>query len=965
MHYFVLSLVLVSGLFLQGCAPDVPEKTPEKTLDESAIEQSQQVDSSWYQSSGDNASAVDVLKSPADDRNYRYLTLENGLKVLLVSDPDADKAAASLSIDVGSFENPADRDGLAHFLEHMLFLGTDKYPEAGEYQAFLSEHGGTFNAYTSLEETNYFFDVDAQYLTATLDRFSRFFVAPLFNAEYVDRERHAVDSEYQLKIKDDSRREWDVLRELTNPEHPFSKFSVGSLDSLANPPENPVRDDLLAFYQKFYSASQMNLVVLGREPLDTLQQAVTERFTPVPAHKVDLPKTETPLFARPLPIKVQMQPEKELRYISFNFPLPTLEQDWRLKPMEYLGHLLGHEGEGSLLASLKARNLAEGLSAGVVYDSRHGALFSVQVNLTPEGVEAQDVVTGDFFRWLELIKTEGIEPWRYQEVARLAEQDFRFAEKMPPMRYVSALATGLHIYSPGDVLRASALYSAYDGDKIAAYGKHLNASNVAIMLVAPGVATEQQSKFYRTPFKVSSLDAATLAAKNPDQTAFNLPKPNPYIAEKLALKTPTVAMDKPAQQNGNLWFYQDSQFNTPKGYFEARVTLPAMNNLERRVMVDFLLALARDQLAAEAYPAMLAGLGFDLAPWENGYSLTTTGYSDKQALLLARMANAIAKPDWDVARVARVKDSMVRALRNTSKEWPLRQLFSRLPPLVKNDWLPTEKADALEKISLDQLQNFQRELVAGAEGRYYAGGNFSQDDAKALVAAVAEPLGLNKEVASSATVRNLVRSEQLPATYFYVDHDDSAALLYVQGDSDDLAERATFALLSNILSAPFYSTLRTEKQLGYAVGSTIAPMQRVPGALFYVQSPKVNAEALREEINGFLKGFEAKIEALSDDDLARYRQSVLATVEEKPRNINELAARHLESLNLGYSAFDFRPQLVAALNNIGREQLKTAYRRVMVGERAGLWLLTTEDKAVGSGAPLAEKYVEGEFSYPD
>src|SRR5690606_2626772 len=127
-------------------------------------------------------------------------------------------------------------------------------------QAFLTEHGGAFNAYTSLEETNYFFDIDPAYLVPTLDRFSRFFVAPLFNEEYVDRERHAVDSEYQLKIKDDSRREWDVLRELANPEHPFSLFSVGSLETLKNSEEDPVREDLIAFYEKYYTASRMNLV---------------------------------------------------------------------------------------------------------------------------------------------------------------------------------------------------------------------------------------------------------------------------------------------------------------------------------------------------------------------------------------------------------------------------------------------------------------------------------------------------------------------------------------------------------------------------------------------------------------------------------------------------------------------------------------------------------------------------------
>src|SRR5690606_4911268 len=136
-------------------------------------------------------------KSPNDRREYRAVVLDNGLKVLLVSDPQTDKAAASLDVDVGSGSDPLAYSGLTHFLEHMLFLGTEKYPRAGEYQEFIGSHGGGHNAYTAYENTNYYFDIDKGWLEEALDRFSQFFIAPLFTPEYVDRERNAVHSEYQ------------------------------------------------------------------------------------------------------------------------------------------------------------------------------------------------------------------------------------------------------------------------------------------------------------------------------------------------------------------------------------------------------------------------------------------------------------------------------------------------------------------------------------------------------------------------------------------------------------------------------------------------------------------------------------------------------------------------------------------------------------------------------------------------
>jgi len=127
-----------------------------------------------------------IITSDNDRRAYRYVELPNQLRVLLISSPAIDKAAAALDVNVGSRQDPVDRQGLAHFLEHMLFLGTDKYPDADAYQDFISAHGGSHNAFTAFEHTNYFFDIDATQLEPALDRFSRFFVAPLFSADYVD-----------------------------------------------------------------------------------------------------------------------------------------------------------------------------------------------------------------------------------------------------------------------------------------------------------------------------------------------------------------------------------------------------------------------------------------------------------------------------------------------------------------------------------------------------------------------------------------------------------------------------------------------------------------------------------------------------------------------------------------------------------------------------------------------------------
>ena len=125
---------------------------------------------------------VEAVKG--DKRVTKTLTLENGLVVFLVSDPDVHRSAAALSVGVGHLYDPQDKQGLAHYLEHMLFLGTKKYPEVGSYQKYLDEHSGRSNAYTSGNMTNYFFQVAHEGFDEALDRFSDFFKAPLFDKTY-------------------------------------------------------------------------------------------------------------------------------------------------------------------------------------------------------------------------------------------------------------------------------------------------------------------------------------------------------------------------------------------------------------------------------------------------------------------------------------------------------------------------------------------------------------------------------------------------------------------------------------------------------------------------------------------------------------------------------------------------------------------------------------------------------------
>ena len=105
-------------------------------------------------------------------------------------------AYCSFAMNVGSHNDPTHRQGLAHFLEHMIFMGSEKYPEESAFSDLISSNGGYSNAFTEYEYTNYQFQVNYKALQKALDMKAWLFHRPLLKKEAMEREINAVESEF-------------------------------------------------------------------------------------------------------------------------------------------------------------------------------------------------------------------------------------------------------------------------------------------------------------------------------------------------------------------------------------------------------------------------------------------------------------------------------------------------------------------------------------------------------------------------------------------------------------------------------------------------------------------------------------------------------------------------------------------------------------------------------------------------
>lgn len=865
--------------------------------------------------------------SPHDSRDYRVLSLENGLTALLVSDPAADKAAASMNVSVGSAQDPEDLAGLAHFLEHMLFLGTEPYPEADAYQGFISRHGGSHNAFTAPRDTNYFFDIDPDALEGALDRFSQFFVSPLFNADQLESERNIVHSEYMARIRDDVRRENDVLDTLLNPANPTTGFSVGSRETLADRPEGEpsLRERVIDFYQRYYDANVMHLALVAPQPLDELEALVVERFAAIPDRGLTAPEITAPLAdAETLPRRVALQSVRDSRQLRFLFPVSDPVAEYRHKPADLIAHLLGHEGDGSLLARLREAGWADGLSAGVSRGDGHHALFSVSISLTPAGAEARDAIEATLFAAIEQVREAGLEAWRYEEKASLAEQEFRFQQHGAPRQEAMRLAMNLSRFPMEDVQYAAYRMDGFDRERSEAYLAALTPDQLIRLYSAPDVEGEQTSPWFHAPWGEDNHGGEATAL-----AGLALPEPNPFIAEDLTLlEAQDERPRRLVEEAGfDLWHMADASFSTPKVEWRFSLQNPGAASSARDAALARLLAGWLDDSLNEAlYPARLAGQHVEAYAHARGITLAFSGWRDRQERMMERVLAQLQAGEIDAASFERVRYRLQREWRNAPQAALHRQASRTLAEaLVRPQWPSTILLDASRELTLDDLRDFRKALLAELRLEAMAVGNLGAEEAEALGRRVADRLAPSLEASAIPELTPLRADAELPSLTPHTSREESVVLRYLQGPDRSLDSQARLAVLGQLIDTPFYQRLRTEEQLGYVVNAGYSPMLDAPGLALLVQSPDTPSDAIDARIDAFLDDFEATLGELDDAALAPYRQAVHDRLTQRDTSLGGRAGRLWQAMSFGDTAFDRRERLAERALAVDAEALRTLW----------------------------------------
>nr|KAF6444643.1 nardilysin convertase [Molossus molossus] len=820
------------------------------------------------------------------------------------------QSAAALCVGVGSFADPDDLPGLAHFLEHMVFMGSLKYPDENGFDAFLKKHGGSDNASTDCERTVFQFDVQRKYFKEALDRWAQFFIHPLMIRDAIDREVEAVDSEYQLARPSDANRKEMLFGSLARPGHPMGKFFWGNAETLKHEPKKSNIDTytrLREFWMLYYSAHYMTLVVQSK-----------------------------------------VVPIRKIHALTITWALPPQQQHYRVKPLHYISWLVGHEGKGSILSYLRKKCWALALfggngETGFEQNSTY-SVFSISITLTDEGYEHFYEVAHTVFQYLKMLQRLGPEKRIFEEIQKIEDNEFHYQEQTDPVEYVENICENMQLYPLQDFLTGDQLLFEYKPEVIAEALNQLvpQKANLVLLSGANEGKCDLKEKWFGTQYSMEDIENSWAELwksnfeLNPD---LHLPAENKYIASDFMLK----AFDCPETEypikivntaQGCLWYKKDNKFKIPKAYIRFHLISPLIQKSAANVVLfDIFVNILTHNLAEPAYEADVAQLEYKLVAGEHGLIIRVKGFNHKLPLLFQLIIDYLAEFSSTPAVFTMITEQLKKTYFNILIKPETLAKDVRLLILEYARWSMIDKYRALmDGLSLESLLSFVKEFKSQLFVEGLVQGNVTSTESMDFLKYVVDKLNfmpLEQEMSVQFQVVELPGRHHLCKVRALNKGDaNSEVTVYYQSGTRSLKEYTLMELLVMHMEEPCFDFLRTKQTLGYHVYPTCRNTSGILGFSVTVgtQATKYNSEVVDKKIEEFLSSFEEKIENLTEDAFNTQVTALIKLKECEDTHLGEEVDRNWNEVVTQQYLFDRLVHEIEALKSFSKSDLVTWFK---------------------------------------
>ncbi|MCX6990199.1 MAG: insulinase family protein [Chlamydiae bacterium] len=883
---------------------------------------------------------LEILTPALEKRKVAKLVLSNGMHVYLVSDPGIDQSAAAVSVEAGAWQDPKEYPGMAHFLEHMLFMGTAAYPDESEYMHFIGDNGGKVNAFTASDRTVYMFSVNNEAFEGALDRFSHFFIDPLFSTSSINRELHAVDQEHAKNIQNDMWREYMIFKETGNKDHPNAKFSTGNAQTLSGIPQSALKE----WYAAHYSSDQMNLVLISPLPLETLIELASEKFSKAHQQVVDNSLSDLPMFSPEQKGHViYIKPVKDLRVASIIWELPkqfsTTDEKWTA---DLTAFVLNQESENSLIHQLKKEKIAVGLHAYCDRYSHNNVLFIIDIQLTEQGISNVDTAVARCFQAIAKMKEQGISLQTFDEMQTITKIEYQYQSRDDAFDVISDIAYNLVDEDLATFPEGTKIPSSYNPKSISTLLSSLTPDSCVYFVMADpektGIATDQQEKWMAAEYTVKPLSDEKLTALKQVQPhpSIGMPPANPFIPSHLALvseekdaKLPIIPTLIANDDKAKVYFAQDTRYLVPQVSMIYGLRSPLMNGSARSsVLLDLYLKSLNEKLSSTLSFADSAGLSASFYNQNLKMTLSIQGYSEKAPQLAKEIFSSLKNLQVPEDQFQIYRQSLLSGYDNASKELPVRQAMEIMTSVMLND-APTnaEKMRELDSLSYDEFNEYTKRIFESVYVESLVYGNMTEPEARSLWSELKPAF----ETSTAYPVAQQRKKNVLVLPHhsgpFQImettEMQGNGVVLVIEEGPFSFEKRASQQILAKALQESFFETLRTKQQTGYIAKAWDSEIERQLIQCFAVQSSTHNPTDLLMRFELFLEEFTKHFTTvMTDDRFENMRKMITTTLQMPPENMSGMASK-LNTLAFDYEGdFTFVEKRIEAIQKLSYDQLK-------------------------------------------
>ncbi len=851
----------------------------------------------------EDLSNLPLLNTDLKERQTAKIRLPNGLEALLISDPNADQSAAALAVNAGSWNDPSEYPGMAHFCEHMLFMGTKKFPGENEFSGLIADYSGMLNAYTATDRTVYMFSSGHDGFSPLLERFSRFFIDPLFNPSGISRELHAVDQEFSKNIENDLWREYMIFKETGNPNHPNAKFSTGNSQTLGSIPQSALKK----WHSAHYSAEKMRLVLYAPAPLEQLALIAADLFSPVPNSS-----SSTSLSDEKITSDMQrgrliwVQPIKQRQTLTLAWELPTHLSLDPSHPAHLYSYALSRGQSYSLHELLKKEGLIEDTSFHVeeMGGTAH-RLFQIQLELTDKGLAEWKTAAMRCFQAIQRLQSGGIPLFLFQEMNAANAMQYQYQSRQNAFSFTMHLADALLDEPLATFPRTELLAASYDPEALHELGNVLIPENCIFTLSADGAKTkitaDRQERWMGGAYAIREISKAELQAWHhaPQHPDIRIPDPNPFFPTTFDIYTAESQSDpiRIARDDfGEAYYARVKEFESPEVYISLHFLTPKISGHAKQAsLTNLYLDLLETQLHPTLAAAAGAGLKARFATDRNRVHLLIEGFSDKASFLLQEILKKMASPtDVSKEEFEACKSKHKKKYANGSLDLPCIQAKELALSLMDSDRKTRkEKLAALEKIGYPEFLSFCRSLFDESYTEALFAGNLSLKDAESAWLDVRHLIGSKSFPRKKQPQTKILALSSGPfAIYETTEAMGNASFLLLDQGSFSFERRAAQEVLSAALEEAFFNTLRTKQKTGYIVQSAHLEMELRLFQTFLVQSNSHEPEELLQRFELFLEtALQELPEMIPEERFHLLKGNVIERIKTQPqRNLKEKSA---------------------------------------------------------------------------